>query len=203
MTSNTSAFDQWIRGEFVEFNTELEEIYFAQDDKAAVESVGDKIKSSLVDTGRKYVVSLLAEGNTDEGFDEGFDLLGNVGLYMAACRRHDVTEPSRETTSPLAEASALALQLGASLGVTPRFATSHLSTHNRAIDGSYKCFTSLEAERVFLEYNTRSIFAFKRAADALVRTLPLAPRCKSTDAALSSVGASIIRTPSWLPMVQY
>ena len=92
---------------------------------------------------------------------------------MAACRRHDITEPSREKTSPLKEASALALQLGSSLGVTPRFATSHLSTHNRAIDGAYKCFTSLEAERVFLEYNTRAIFAFKRAADALVRILPL------------------------------
>jgi hypothetical protein len=39
---------------------------------------------------------------------------------MAACRRHELTEPSREHTSPLREASALALQLGASLGVTPR-----------------------------------------------------------------------------------
>ena len=103
MTSNTSAFDQWIRGEFVELNTELEDTYFAQADKAAVESVGDDVKQVLVDTGRKYVVSLLAEGNTDEGFDEGFEVLGNVGLYMAACRRHDVTEPSRETTSPLTD----------------------------------------------------------------------------------------------------
>lgn len=173
MTSKTQSFDQWIRSEFVELNTELEETYFAQSDKAAVESVGTDTKKALADAGRDHVVSLLSEGNTDEGFDEGFDLLGNVGLYMAACRRHDLTEPSREKTSPLVEASALALQLGASLGVAPRFATSHLSTHNLAIDGSYKCFTSLEAERVFLEYNTRSIFAFKRAADALVRTLPI------------------------------
>lgn len=173
MTSNTSEFDHWIRHDFVHMNTELEEIYFAQADKAAVDSVGAEIKDKLVKEGRVLIATLLAEGNTDEGFEPGFDLLGNVGLYMAACRRHDVTEPSREKTSPLTEASALALQLGASLGVTPRFATSHLSTHNLAINGAYKCFTSLEAERVFLEYNTRSIFAFKRAADALVRTLPL------------------------------
>ncbi len=173
MTSNTSAFDHWIRNDFVHLNTELEEIYFAQTDKAAVESVGADIKGRLVEGGRLFIAALLDEGNTDEGFEPGFDLLGNVGMYMAACRRHDVTEPSRESTSPLIEASALALQLGASLGVTPRFATSHLSTHNFAINGAYKCFTSLEAERVFLEYNTRSIFAFKRAADALVRTLPL------------------------------
>ena len=33
----------------------------------------------------------------DEGFDNA-DLLGNVGLYMAACRRHEITEPSRKTS---------------------------------------------------------------------------------------------------------
>ena len=173
MTSNTVAFDSWIRGNFVEINTELECFYYSQTDRAAVDGVGDKLKATLVSEGKSHIDKLLKEGNTDEGFDSGFDLLGNVGLYMAACRRHEITEPSRERSSPLIEASALALQLGASLGVTPRFATSHLSTHNLSIKGSYKCFTSLESERLFLEYNTRSIFAFKRAADALVRTLPL------------------------------
>ena len=173
MTSNVRAFDAWIRGSFVEMNTKLEEMYFAQEDRADVSGSGQSIKDALVSDGRRYIIELLKEGNTDEGFDSGFDLLGNVGLYMAACRRHDITEPSREKSSPLVEASALALQLGASLGVTPRFATSHLSTHNMAIAGKYKCFTSLEAEEVFLTYNTRSIFAFKRAADALVRILPL------------------------------
>ena len=154
-------------------NTELEETYFAQDNKAAVQSVGDTIKKQLVEEGRGLIINLLDEGNTDEGFDKGFDLLGNVGLYMGACRRHEITEPSRENKSPLTEASALALQLGASLGVTPRFATSHLSTHNLSLNGVYKSFTSLEAEHLFLEYNTRGVFAYKRAADALVRTLPL------------------------------
>ncbi len=154
-------------------NTELEEIYFAQDNRAAVQSVGGPIKSRLQEEGRNHIAGLLHEGNTDEGFDPGFDLLGNVGLYMGACRRHEITEPSRERTSPLIEASALALQLGASLGVTPRFATSHLATHNFALRGSYKSFTSLAAEYLFLEYNTRGVLAYKRAADALVRILPL------------------------------
>lgn len=138
-----------------------------------MQTVGDLSKKRLVEEGRSYIIDLLDEGNTDEGFDSGFDLLGDVGLYMGACRRHEITEPSRENKSPLIEASALALQLGASLGVTPRFATSHLATHNYALDGVYKSFTSLEAEYLFLEYNTRGIFAYKRAADALVRTLPL------------------------------
>ena len=173
ITENAAAFDRWIRAEFVDMNTELEGIYWAQDNRADVTVGGDDIKRRLLQEGRGHMNILLAEGNTDEGFDSNFDLLGNVGLYMAACRRHELTEPSRERTSPLKEASALALQLGASLGVTPRFATSHLSTHNPAINGVYKTFTSLEAEYVFLEENTRGVFAYKRAADALLRTLPL------------------------------
>lgn len=173
MTPNARAFDDWIRSDFVAINTQLENQYFEQDDPANVSELGEAEKQTLVEGGKSFIIALLHEGNTDEGFDSGFDLLGNVGLYMAACRRHEITEPSRETTSPLVEASALALQLGASLGVTPRFATSHLSTHNRAHDGVYKRFTSLPAEALFLEYNTRGIFAYKRAADALVRILPL------------------------------
>lgn len=172
-TAKAAAFDRWIRTSFRDMNTELEEIYFAQDNRAAVQTVGEPIKSRLLEEGRNLIVDLLHEGNTDEGFDPGFALLGNVGLYMGACRRHEITEPLRERTSPLLEASALALQLGASLGVAPRFATSHLATHNFALHGSYKSFTSLQAEYLFLEYNTRGVLAYKRAADALLRTLPL------------------------------
>ncbi|MCH8060275.1 MAG: DUF1864 family protein [Proteobacteria bacterium] len=173
ITSNVATFDRWIRSSFIEMNTELEGVYWAQENRAEVKTGGADIKQQLLEEGRSHIAELLDEGNTDEGFDNNFDLLGNVGLYMAACRRHELTEPSGERTSPLREASALALQLGASLGVTPRFATSHLSTHNLAIDGVYKTFTSLDAETVFLEYNTRGVFAYKRAADALLRTLPL------------------------------
>ena len=154
-------------------NTELEGVYWVQENRADVKTGGADIKQQMLEEGRSHIAKLLNEGNTDEGFDNNFDLLGNVGLYMAACRRHELTEPSRERTSPLREASALALQLGASLGVTPRFATNHLSTHNLAINGLYKTFTSLDAEFLFLEYNTRGVFSYKRAADALLRTLPL------------------------------
>jgi len=172
-TARVSAFDHWIRTRFADLNTELEEIYFSLENRAAVQGVGDTIKSQLLEEGRSHIVGLLDEGNTDQGFDRGFDLLGNVGLYMGACRRHELTEPSREQTSPLIEASALAMQLGATLGVAPRFATSHLATQNAALRGRYKTFTCLEAETLFLEYNTRGVFAYKRAADALVRVLPL------------------------------
>jgi hypothetical protein len=173
MTANTDRFEHWIRGNFVTLNTRLEELYFASDNPEVVEGIGDQLKQQLVAEGKSFVVELLREGNTDEGFEAGFDLLGNVGFYMAACRRHGITEPSRETRSPLEEASALAMQLGASLGVVPRFASAHLETHNRAVNGIYKTFTALPDEALFVTYNTRAALAYIRAADALRRTLPL------------------------------
>ena len=123
--------------------------------------------------GRIHLSALLEEGNTDEGFDSQYNLLGCVGLYMAACRRHEITEPSREVSSPLVEASALALQLATTLGVTPRFATCHLSTCNPAKNGVYRTFTLLKDEYIFLDYNTLGNFAYQKAADALKRILPL------------------------------
>jgi hypothetical protein len=173
MTAHTHRFDCWIRRDFVDMNTALEELYFAREDRAEVAGVGEKIKHDLLQEGRELVAALLREGNTDEGFDSGFDLLGNVGLYMASCGRHGITHHARESVSPLHEASALAMQLGASLGLTPRFATSHLTSHNRAVNGVYKSFTWLPDEYLFTEYNTRSVLAYKRAADALLRILPL------------------------------
>jgi hypothetical protein len=173
MTINTENFDRWIRSDFVILNTELEELYFASDDPQEVEGTGEEIKKQLVEEGKTFIVELLKEGNTDEGFDAGFDLLGNVGFYMAACRRHEITEPSRETKSPLVEASALSMQLGASLGVVPRFASAHLETHNKAINGVYKTFTSLQDEAIFINYNTRAALSYIRASEALLRTLPL------------------------------
>ncbi|MFK8041793.1 monodechloroaminopyrrolnitrin synthase PrnB family protein [Congregibacter sp.] len=173
MSVNAQQYDDWIRSSFIEINSELEEIYFAQDDPAAISPEGDKLRKLLHDEGRAHITGLHNEGNTDEGFEAAFSLLGNVGLYMGACRRHEITEPSREQSSPLIEASGLALHIGASLGVAPRFATSHLSTHNLARDGVYRSFTRLNDEFLFLDFNTRGIFAYKRAADALARTVPL------------------------------
>jgi kynureninase len=169
MTPNSLAFDHWIRNRFVELNTELELIYKNQNERINVNQVGDQIKKSLEDEGRDLIKQLLSEGNTDEGFDNAFDLLGNVGLYMAACRRHEITDPSKDLSSPLKEASGLAMNIGASIGVVPRFATAHLSTHNKAVDAVYKSFTSLPAEKLFLDYNTKAILAYKRAADALLK----------------------------------
>ncbi len=172
-TPSAAAFDRWIRGNFVALNTALEELYFAQADRANVTGVGDEIKAAIRDEGHAHVVALWQEGNTGDGFASAFDVLGNVGLYLAALRRHELTNPAREERSPFAEASSLALHVGASIGMAPRFATAHLASHNRAIAGVRKSFTSLADEFLFIDENARAILSFQRAADALTRILPL------------------------------
>jgi hypothetical protein len=169
MSAKAESFDRWIRTSFVEMNTELEELYFAQENRADIIGRGDPIKHQLRDEGHVHVVALLKEGNTNEGFDSGFGVLGNVGMYLAALRRHELTNPAREERSPFPEASSLALHVGASLGMAPRFATSHLSTHNVAKAGVRKSFTSLRDEFLFIDENTRGILSFQTVADALRR----------------------------------
>src|SRR5215472_16494488 len=134
MTKRVAAFDRWIRASFVEMNTELETLYFAQRERSRVIGVGDSIKERLRDEGRTHIMGLLQEGNTGDGFASAFGVLGNVGLYLGALRRHELTNPAREERSPFPEASSLAMHVGASLGMVPRFATAHLTTHNMALN---------------------------------------------------------------------
>jgi hypothetical protein len=173
MSSRAEAFEHWIRTSFVQMNTELENMYFAQKDRAQVIGCGDALKASLRDEGHTHVVALLAEGNTGEGFESAYGVLGSVGLYLAALRRHELTNPAREERSPFPEASSLALHVGASLGMAPRFSTGHLATHNRARAGIRKSFTSLPDEFLFIDENTRGILSLQRAADALSSIVPL------------------------------
>lgn len=173
MTSNVQRFDRWIRTDFVALNTALEERYFAQADRSNVEGVGDDLKAALRDEGHAFIVALLGEGNTGDGFESALGVLGNVGLYLGALRRHELTNPARETRSPFVEASSLAQHVGASIGMVPRFATAHLATHNLAVRGVRKSFTSLPDEFLFIDENTRGILGLQRAADALRRIVPL------------------------------
>ena len=173
MTNNADAFDRWIRSSFVELNTELENLYFSQEDRAQVQGCGESVKATLRDEGHVHVVALLAEGNTGDGFDSAFGVLGNVGMYLGALRRHELTNPMREERSPFVEASSLALHVGASLGMAPRFATAHLATHNKAVAGIRKSFTSLPDEFLFIDENTRGILSLERVAEALMKIVHL------------------------------
>ena len=191
MTHAADTFDRWIRSGFVEMNTALEALYFAQDDRSNVDDIGDPLKVALHDEGLALVEALAREGNTGGGFESAFAVLGNVGLYMAAMRRHELTNPAKETTSPLAAASSLALQAGAAIGMAPRFATAHLATRNRAIAGVRKSFTSLPDEFLFIDENARAIVTMQRAADALHRILPLDISNPVADTLLMAAAAAL------------
>ena len=84
MTGRAESFEQWIRTSFVEMNTQLEDLYFAQPDRAAVIGRGDPVKAALRDEGRVHVAELLAEGNTGDGFESAFGVLGSVGMYLGS-----------------------------------------------------------------------------------------------------------------------
>ena len=173
MSSLSEAFDHWIRSSFMQLNTELENLYFAQDDRSDVTRSGQNLKQQLRDEGHVHVVALLAEGDTGDGFTNAFGVLGNVGLYLAALRRHELTNPSREEKSPFPEASSLAMHVGAALGMAPRFATAHIAHLNFAHAGVRKSFTSLADEILFIDENTRGILLLQLAAEALTKVVPL------------------------------
>jgi hypothetical protein len=173
MSTHSDAFDHWIRGPFMEINTELENLYFAQEDRADVFRAGDPLKARLRDEGLVHVVALLAEGDTGDGFATAFGVLGNVGMYLAALRRHELTNPAREEKSPFPQASSLAMHVGAALGMAPRFSTAHLAHMNFAHASVRKSFTSLPDEILFIDENARGILLLQLAADALAKVVPL------------------------------
>ena len=192
MSENAAAFDRWIRTSFVEMNTELENLYFAQEDRSQVVGVGEPIKARIRDEGHVHVLALLSEGNTGDGFDSAFGVLGSVGMYLAALRRHELTNPAREERSPFPHASSLALHVGASLGMAPRFSTGHLATHNRAVAGIRKSFTSLPDEFLFIDENTRGILSLQRAADAISSIVNLGVSSPVADVAFDAAKRALM-----------
>ena len=172
-SAHLQAFDTWIRGRFRELNTELENHYFELENPIAVDGEAPELKAALVEEGSAHVAEIAALPLLHLDSVTGYDLLGSVGLYMAALRRHELTNPEREATSPFPEASALAQRLAAGLGVAPRFATAHVNLSNLARRGEYKSFTSLPDELLFIDFNCYAILAYIRAADVLRRIPPL------------------------------
>lgn len=161
--------DHWIRHRFRELNTHLEELYFTQMDRQDVRGVGADERNSLLIEGKELVANVLSEDALPEDFLDGMDLLGSVGHYMAACRRHGLTDPEQEAESPLVEASTLALRLGLGLGVSPRLTTAHMQFANLAVSGTPKRFTNLPDEALFSDLNTQAQLSYMSAADQIRR----------------------------------
>lgn len=155
-------FDRWIRNEFVAFNTELEEAYFsARTEIEYGRQELDDIKQAILLDGAQLIGRVGSIPTDPEG---RYQLLGAVGLYLAACRRHEV-----ENAEVLATTWSLANLLGTSLGVAPRFVFAHESIHNPAVRDTFRTFTSLEDEYLFVTYNSLAVLAYQRAAAALRR----------------------------------
>ena len=84
-TANVERFEQWIRSDFVQINTELENLYFSQERRENVVGIGESLKQQLHDDGNNLVKALLKEGNTDEGYDNGYNLLGKINRTCRTC----------------------------------------------------------------------------------------------------------------------
>ena len=167
------AFDAWIRGRFVELNCALEDLYWVQEDRTNVEGIGEDLKERLLAEGRDLIAPILAQWNGCATPQDAYYLLGNVGYYMGACRRHEITLELRETESPLVEASALATKLGLLLGVAPRLVTSQMQYLNLAKNGDDRSFTRRKDEVFFVQQNSLGQLNYLQAADALARIAPL------------------------------
>lgn len=142
---------RWLDTDFADLNTELEEAYYAARAEIVYEVTDlDQRKHALRDDGAALVTRLGTE-------TASYELLGAVGLYLAACRRHEVDVPE--------PAQAVAGRLGLALGVAPRMVFAHMSTHNPA----GHTFTRLPDEHTFTAYNGLGVLAYQRAAHALRR----------------------------------
>lgn len=150
--SAVTDFTRWLATEFTDANTCLEEAYFAARAEIVYDDHDlDQRKRALRDDGAALVARI------GDLTDNPYDLLGAVGLYLGACRRHEVDAPE--------QAQVVAGRLGLALGVAPRFVFSHLSTHNPMA----RTFTHLPDEHTFIVGNGLAVLAYQRAAAALRR----------------------------------
>lgn len=148
------AFDHWLRHEFVDLNTELEEAHFAARAEVLSSADLDAVKRTIAADGAKLIAQCVVPADPVERYQ----LLGAVGFYLAACARHQVEVPEPAVVGSLAN------PLGSSLGVAPRFVFSHQCLYG------FRTFTALDDERVLVTQNRLGVLAYQRAADALRRT---------------------------------
>jgi hypothetical protein len=167
VTTAVDRLDRWIRNEFVEYNTVLEEAYFAERREIIHHRAEwEKVKQAVAAEGGDLIGAVSAAGPLPVDAREKYQLLGMVGFYLAACRRH-------ESAGPAESAWSLARLLGSALGVAPRFVFAHQALYNPAVRDRYQTFTSLADEAVFLTNNGLAVLAYQRAADALRRVPPM------------------------------
>ncbi|RZQ61045.1 monodechloroaminopyrrolnitrin synthase PrnB family protein [Amycolatopsis suaedae] len=172
MTGEIGRFDRWLRHEFVDVNTELEEAYFAERSEIihgvpALESA----KGALERDGADHIAAILDNASLPAGDQARYQLLGKIGLYLAACRRHEyLTFTSlpdellfvvRNGLAVLAyQRAADALRRIPPMGVSSPLATYLLETARAALDDVLEfnrgLAEALDVDRFFL--NVRPYF---------------------------------------------
>ena len=160
--------DEWLRGEFVQINTALEEAYFAERiDVIRGRADLDRLKSQLLQQGGPRMTALAELPSLPDSGHASYRLLGLVGHYLAACQRHEA--PLSDDAGARQAAWSISMRIGESLGVAPRLVFAHQSLFNDAVGGRYRTFTSLRDEEVFIRLNALGVLAYYRAARALTR----------------------------------
>ena len=165
MTGAITALDAWLRSDFIRINTALEELYFAErvDVICGREDV-DTLKMQLL-RGGAPLMEALADVSLPDDPRASYRLLGLVGHYLAACRRHEAALSDRNGARHAAWQ--ISQRIGATLNVVPRFVFAHQSLFNEALAGRFRTFTSLPDEELFIRLNALGVLAYQRAAHAL------------------------------------
>lgn len=170
MMDAVEKLDGWLRSNFVLINTQLEEAYF--DERVDVimgRPTLDALKTALLREGGERMEEIARMPAMPERPGAKYRLLGMIGHYLAACKRHEANLTA--TAGGQEVAWTVSLRIGCSLGVVPRFVFAHQALFNEAVGGSYRTFTSLPDEKIWIELNTLAVLAYRRAARAL-RDIP-------------------------------
>ena len=173
MNDASERLDRWLRSDFVRINTALEEAYFAERvDVICGRADLDALKDELLRGGAPLMQAIAGEPALPDDPRAAYRLLGLIGHYLAACRRHEAfAEGFGETGSANSggrdAAWDVSLRIAGRLNVVPRFVFAHQSLFNETIAGKFHTFTSLPDEEVFIRYNALGVLAYQRAAHAL------------------------------------
>jgi hypothetical protein len=157
--------DQWLRGGFVQINTQLEEAYFAERvDVITRRTDLDALKAQLLRQGGALMESVAAASLPADAAGK-YAVLGMIGHYLAACQRHEAGLSSLDGGRQ--SAWDVSTRIGTALGVTPRFVFAHQSLFNEAVGGRFHTFTSLPDEEIFIRFNALAVLGYRRAANSL------------------------------------
>ena len=99
MSRKAEAFEHWIRTSFVQMNTELANLYFANKDRAQMIGCGDPIKALLRDEGHTTSSQCLPRA-TPERVDSAYGVSAAWVSTSAHCDGNELTNPAREERSP-------------------------------------------------------------------------------------------------------